>query len=91
LKFFLVTGLSVMVIQSVIIYFLYTPLRHEAVDLGKHLAEHRHFLIAHQKQLGLNLAKAFAVAGGLVWNYILYTRLVYKHKSEEDAIEELLS
>jgi putative flippase GtrA len=92
LKFFLVTGLSVIVVQGLIIYFLDTPAKHEIVNLSFHVGgATRHFLNLHQKQLALNIAKAVAVVGGLFWNYILYTRFVFKHKSEEEAIEELVS
>ncbi|HUD07474.1 MAG TPA: GtrA family protein [Candidatus Saccharimonadales bacterium] len=92
IKFFVVTGLSVIVVQGFLIYFLDTPAKNGINNLGHYFnGATGRFLLLHHKQLALNCAKTVAVVGGLFWNYILYTKAVFKHKTEEEATEELIT
>ena len=83
MKFFLVTGLSVVVLQTIIIYLtkpIYTNL----------LVHHVHVLntATLRARASLNLAKVTAILVGMVWNFTLYSRLVFASKStdvEEEA------
>jgi putative flippase GtrA len=91
LKFFGVTGLSVIVIQSIVIYLLRAPLSHEFQNWGQGMTGTTgNFLIVHKRQLSVNVAKAIAVLCGLFWNYILYTKFVFKNKSKEEMEDTIL-
>ncbi|HUD10546.1 MAG TPA: GtrA family protein [Candidatus Saccharimonadales bacterium] len=77
-KFFIATGIGVILIQTIVIYFtrpLYT-----------HLIQHTHqlSLIKIESKVSLNLAKVTAILIGMVWNYMFYSRVVFK-KSPVDS------
>ncbi len=80
LRFFAITGLSVLLIQDVIIYAV-IHLLHIDPATTVTLAG---FTIA-AKTLELNLAKASAIAVGLFWNYLLYKHVVFKRSPADDA------
>jgi putative flippase GtrA len=76
-KFFLATGASVVVLQTVIIYLtkpLYTKLIQHSHTVG---------LLHLESKLSLNAAKLTAVLIGMVWNYVLYSRVVFKNKLQD--------
>lgn len=92
LKFFMVTGLTVIITQSVVIHFMY-PMAQDGVNniANSVSGSYSKFLLAHKDQLALNFSKALGVVCGLFINYVLYTKVVFKNKSEEEAIEDLMS
>jgi putative flippase GtrA len=81
-KFFLITGSSVIVLQTVIIYLTRPVFRS--------LIQHTHALslIRIEDKISLNLAKVTAILIGMVWNYILYSQVVFKKQpDDEEALE----
>jgi len=80
-KFFLVTGLSILAVQSLIIYgfehvFTINIIRNA---LGKGSSPHL------PRAIQVNGAKLTAVLGGMVWNFVLYHLVVFK---EANIIED---
>lgn len=82
LLFFAVTGFSSLVIQSLIIggFEILTD-----SSWGRSL-----FFIQElggSETLELNIAKALAVAVGMVWNFMLYKYVIFKDKKDESLLE----
>lgn len=78
LKFFFVTGISVILLQTLIIYLTkstYLSLVHSLINTR-----------SHNKQIALNLAKITAVLIGLIWNFFFYSKVIFKKDSK--LIEE---
>lgn len=73
LQFFLVTGFSSLVIQNGIIYLFEllfdTRFGHSLLFLGDSASNHF---------LAINVAKAFAVFVGLIWNFLMYKFVVFR-------------
>lgn len=82
LKFILITGVSVLLIQSLTIYILQHLFTLNI--LGSILAMHgtRQFI----KVLQINGAKIIAVMVGMVWNYMLYHIVVFR--DNKDIVDE---
>jgi len=83
-KFFLVTGLSVLVIQTLVISIM-TPTYTHLLDNVLNSFRNRSLLV-YEEKLSLNLAKMTAVLVGMIWNYMLYSKIVFKKNSK---IEDL--
>lgn len=71
-KFFLITGIGIIVIQTVVIeltraFYLHLVQRH-VPSLNSNV----------DTKLSLNMAKVTGVIVGMVWNYVLYSKLVFK-------------
>ncbi|PPG20573.1 GtrA family protein [Rathayibacter toxicus] len=85
-KFFLVTGFSSLVLQSVIIWgfemFFHTRFGHSLLFLPSS---------GENAILAVNVAKAAAVFVGLVWNFCMYRFVVFRRRAEEQlpAIETI--
>jgi len=74
-KFMLVTGTSVIVLQTVIIYLtksLYLSLVNKILGAN-----------SHDIQIALNLSKITAVLLGLVWNFLFYSKVVFRNKASD--------
>jgi len=72
LKFFLVTGVGVIITQTLIIYLTratFYRLLHIQIPA---------FSSNVDTKLSLNIAKLTAAVLGMVWNYILYTKIIFK-------------
>jgi putative flippase GtrA len=82
IKFFSVTGISIIVLQTFIIY-LTRPL-YNSFALGLHGIS-----ASFSAKISLNLAKITAILIGMVWNYLLYSRVVFKKTLEDVVTEEL--
>lgn len=84
LKFFLVTGLSILAVQTLVIYlFQHTFTKHYLENLTNIT------LTAQQiKFLQINVAKLVAVACGMVWNYVLYNYIVFRNPQQPVADED---
>jgi len=81
LHFFAVTGFSALAIQNLVIGAI-THLAKVPATRVAHIASFN----LPARTLELNLAKVVAVAIGMVWNYLLYKYVVFKH----DETNELL-
>ena len=83
-KFFLITGLSVLLVQSAVIYFA-TPIVTHIVDT---VVRHSQWLQSipqtYIRALAVNGVKALAVLVGMVWNYLLYSKIVFANKEEAE-------
>jgi putative flippase GtrA len=77
-KFFVVTGAGAIVLQIIIIY-LTRPLY---IDLARNF----HSINASfQGKISLNLAKLTAILTGMVWNYLFYSRLIFRNKCDDEV------
>jgi len=86
IHFFLVTGLSILVVQDTII------------ALFTHLIGIRdNFLVSVIKETGviislrainLNIAKLIAVIAGMVWNFLWYHKVVFRHVDERVNVKD---
>lgn len=84
-QFFLVTGVSVLIIQNVIIL--------SAMQLGIANSDNtRHLLLfdVPDKTVVLNVSKALAIGVGMVWNYLLYRYVIFRNKPDK-ALEETIA
>lgn len=81
-QFFLVTGFSSLVLQSLIIYgfevFFDTRFGNSLLFLGSS---------GENQFLAINIAKAFAVFVGLVWNFCMYKFVVFRQPAVVAAVE----
>lgn len=81
-QFFLVTGFSSLVLQSLIIYgfevFFDTRFGNSLLFLGS---------TGENAFLAVNIAKAFAVFVGLVWNFCMYKFVVFRQPAAVAPIE----
>jgi putative flippase GtrA len=82
-KFFLVTGTSVIAIQTLIIYLIR--------PMYQHLIAHLHYATVAQfeAKISLNLAKVTAILIGMFWNYLFYSRVVFKQLPKNEEAEEI--
>ena len=81
-KFFLVTGVGVIATQTFIIYLTratYNHLLHTQIPTFSNNID---------SKLSLNLAKITAALIGIVWNYLFYSRIIFKKPPESPEIEE---
>lgn len=85
LQFFLVTGFSSLVLQSLVIY-LFEMLFD--TQFGNSLL----FLpdAAGNHVLAINIAKASAVLVGLVWNFLMYKFVIFRERTQPAPAEEPL-
>ncbi len=83
LKFFAVTGLSIVLVQDSIIFVVTHLLNHDSgliTSIDHTLGTTK----LTQKFVNLNFAKMLAVLGGMVWNFVLYRLVVFKDTDEAD-------
>lgn len=83
-KFFIVTGISVLVVQNIVIYILL-----DTVSLGDICSIGVNHLISCTT-LSINLAKISAVIVSMIWNYMLYRYFVFKNKSLASDPDEII-
>jgi putative flippase GtrA len=83
LKFITVTGLSILVVQSVVIYSFEHVFTLSLIRslVGSGLSDHARFL-------QVNGAKVTAVLFGMIWNFALYHFVVFRHPKEAPDIDE---
>jgi putative flippase GtrA len=70
--FFLITGIGIIAIQTTVIYLLTTPYNHLLLNHVNSISKNL------DKKLSLNMAKITAILVGMTWNYILYSKIVFK-------------
>lgn len=84
-KFFIVTGISVVIIQTVVIAIMtpiYMNLLHNLTGLMSSFG-----IEGHKHQLAVNMAKVTAVLVGMFWNYILYSKTVFRENIKHSVME----
>jgi putative flippase GtrA len=84
LKFIVVTGVSILAVQSIIIYSfeqIFTVQHIHALAGSSLSGTQAHFL-------QVNGAKVTAVLFGMVWNFALYHWVVFRHPKEGQDPEE---
>jgi putative flippase GtrA len=81
--FFLVTGVGILVLQSLMIALVTHILGHKEIGVN-HLLSFAHVHPLKTSFINLNVAKLCAVAVGLVWNYCLYHFVIFKTHNEVD-------
>lgn len=88
-KFFAVTGLSILAIQSLVISIV-THILGTSQTVAYHLLVNMDINDLSTKIVNLNTAKLAAVILGMGWNYIFYHKIVFKtHISLEDDLSPL--
>lgn len=81
-KFVVVTGLSILAVQSLIIFAVEHLLTIKEITTATHLAN------TQAKLIQVNSAKIVAVAGGMVWNFVLYHLVVFTDPKGTPDIDE---
>lgn len=84
-KFFVVTGFSVILIQTTVIY-LTRPIYAHLIQSSSNAT-----LLHDEKSITLNLAKLTAILVGMVWNYILYSKFVFKNAPVDEEAKAITS
>lgn len=79
MKFVVITGLSIIAVQTVIIYGV------EHVVTISRIVVTAHVSIGLANFLQVNGAKAVAVIGGMAWNFVLYQLVVFREPRQKDA------
>jgi len=82
LKFIAVTGLSILLVQSGVIYIVGHVIGIDTISRLTGFSETQ----AHFVQV--NGAKAMAVVLGMAWNFILYHLVVFKRSDTQQTAEE---
>jgi putative flippase GtrA len=88
-RFFAVTGIGILGIQSLVIYIV-THLLKPHYTLVHNLINSLHLSSFSVKAFDLNVAKLTAVLVALVWNFMIYHFVVFKTSSDE-LEEDLLA
>jgi putative flippase GtrA len=86
IRFFFVTGFGVIVLQNLVIYAS-TKLGIANSDNTVHLL----LFNVSDKTVVLNIAKALAVIVGMVWNFLLYKYVVFRHEDDADAPDRIVT
>jgi putative flippase GtrA len=81
-KFFFITGIGVIALQTLIIYL--TRPSYKKLILHTHMSN----LIHLEDKISLNLAKLTAILVGLVWNYLFYSKIVFKSSIKKEDAED---
>jgi putative flippase GtrA len=83
--FFLITGISVLIVQNLVIYIV-THL----FKVGSTATTEIMSINIKTTTLELNISKAIAVVIGAVWNYLLYKFIVFPSDTEDNMADEIL-
>ena len=83
--FFLATGAGILIIQTIVIYFLIHLLGTRATGIN-YLINNSGLAKINNKTINLNLAKLGAVLVAMVWNFLIYHYVIFKKK---DVISNL--
>lgn len=79
-KFFLLTGVSSVILQDTVIYVS----RPVYMKLVQHLS---FFSTIHiEDKISLNLAKITAILIGMAWNYLFYAHVVFKRSADTKTV-----
>lgn len=84
-RFFVITGVSVIGIQNLVIY---TVSHLIVVQPGQGATVMGHFISG--ETIELNVAKALAVLMGMAWNFLLYKYVIFKDDPNTSEPEEML-
>ena len=80
IRFFVITAVGILAIQSAVIYGLEHAVSNEQIASTLGLS------LSLSKVIRVNGAKLIAVAFSMIWNFILYTFAVFKDDKEEEAV-----
>lgn len=86
LRFLLVTGLSIVVVQNILIYIV-TQLLWDVPESQTFEFAGQLFMTQTAVLLG---AKLLAVGIGMVWNFLLYKYVVFAHNDQDESDEILI-
>ncbi len=78
LKFFIITGVSVLVIQSLVIAVIGYGLEIYAASFLNWAVALIHNSVVTSHIIAANIAKACAVLAGMLWNFVLYKNVVFE-------------
>lgn len=81
-KFAVVTGLSILLVQNLIIYGVVHAVSLHMIERLTDVSE------SAAQLLQVNGAKAIAVVGSMTWNFVLYQTLVFKDPQKTPATTE---
>jgi len=81
LHFYLVTGLSILAVQDIIIAVFTHFIGVRDSSLTSLIRDSG--LAISAKAINLNIAKLIAVAAGMVWNFLWYHKVVFRHVEEK--------
>lgn len=84
-RFFMVTGLSVILVQNLVIYVIT-----KADLVGSSSMVHLFRFDISAGTIELNVAKALAVLVGMFWNYLFYKHVIFRHKNSTDVADEII-
>ncbi len=88
-KFFAVTGIGILAIQTSVIYLVTHLLSHQEA-LVHDILSTLHITRLSVKAFDLNVAKLCAVAIALIWNFLIYHFVIFKQPGEESDEDILL-
>lgn len=81
----MVTGLSVILVQNLVIYVIT-----KADLVGSSSMVHLFRFDISAGTIELNVAKALAVLVGMFWNYLFYKHVIFRHKNSTDVADEII-
>jgi putative flippase GtrA len=86
-SFFILTGVGILAIQSLMIYLLIKLLNHHKLGVAQLITKiHLHLQV---KAFDLNVAKLVAVSVAMVWNSCIYHFIIFKtHSVAEEQLGE---
>ena len=73
LRFLFVTGLSVLLVQNIVIYIVTS-----AVETDPRATIYIFNIAVTHQFIEINLAKATAVIAGMIWNYLSYKHIIFR-------------
>lgn len=88
-KFFTVTGVGILAIQTLVIYLVTHLLSHQQA-LVHDILSMLHITRLSARAFDLNFAKLCAVAVALIWNFLIYHFVIFKKPGEEPDEDVLL-
>lgn len=86
LRFIIVTGVSIIIVQNLVIYFM-THLIWPVTSSQLLIVFGKQFML---QTVILLLSKLLAVAVGMVWNFLLYKYIVFPDSSKPDQRDEIV-
>lgn len=89
IHFFLVTGIGILGIQTIIIYAVTHLLAHQ-VSLVESITHTLRFTHLTTDAFDLNVAKVCAVLVAMIWNFTIYHFVIFKKNKNQKSDEDVL-
>lgn len=80
IRFFIITGFGILIIQTGVIYVLGHIIKPSDV------ASHLNISYSLAKVISVNVAKIIAVVFSMIWNFVLYNLAVFKDDKDEEGV-----